>query len=667
MLIFRDIAPYVIAATFIICASIALRTKKNDIRSIDGLLSILGLALGCIITLINLKYSNNYVISLGPLLALTCVLYIRFRSEIVNENSVLSHRAISIKIINLTYWLCIFIALMSYYQAATYYRPLIFFFAISLSSALLALNIIIMQYFTNTKILIIMFKIFLISLILRASAYFITPFPIGSDPWIHAEYIKWFLQFNYVMVPQGFDLYYCNYPLAHLLACAAKLIENVGIKESMFIIGAVTAISTLFVYLVARDLYNNINLALLSMLLLSLADFHVEWSIEVIAMTFGIAIYSIIIYLILRTRTKQDFIFKIFQMVFIIIIIWTHTISSFIALISILSLYIGSFFYTKIYKDFQRFPFVSGRLCMIFVIILILHWMDPNYPFIDSITSGFIDSLTREAKFLGRESIVAQEYWTSLFNIIGFLFYIFLGIIGCLYNLSRDYANRRKFSLIFMVAILFFIFFAFPTFGIRNIVPYRWPAFIYVGFVLFSSSGLMRIANIFANIYNKQLFIFSIMLISSFFMITCHFANPDSVLYGKEIAEKFYYKESEIALFQNVNNIYTGVIVSDVHSNVRYFGDHLNRDKRLSYPLSKNGDINWSIMNDKLVIWEKASIERPMLCSGEGGKGFDILLGNRFKKHLDENFNCIYNTEEARAYLGYKAGNDSANILHVVL
>ncbi len=83
---FKELAPYVITATVIICALIALRIKKQDVLTTDGIFSVAGFALGLFITSLNLKYSNNYLISLGPLLAIACLLYLRFRTKILTNS-----------------------------------------------------------------------------------------------------------------------------------------------------------------------------------------------------------------------------------------------------------------------------------------------------------------------------------------------------------------------------------------------------------------------------------------------------------------------------------------------------------------------------------------------------------------------------------------------------
>jgi hypothetical protein len=646
---FKELAPYVITATLIICALIAIRIKKEDILTTDGIFSVAGFALGLIITSLNLIYSNNYLISLGPLLAIACLLYLRFRDRILTSSTEfnLNFDNKTLKIINILYWLCISVAIISYYQAPPYYRPPIFFITITLGATLLGLEILASKYKDNINVFSTISKILFISLILRASAYFISPYPVGSDPWAHARYINYFLQFHHVMVPSDsprYMVYYCSYPIVHLLACASNLIGNISIKESMFIIGAVLALSTIFVYLIVKKITNNINLALLAMLLLNFADFHIEWSIEVIGMTFGIAIYAIIIYLILKTKEKHQLIYASLLIIFLFVIIWTHTVSSFIALVSVISLYVGSFVYPAIYVKHEYKEFVvSLTFCMIFAVILITHWMDPDYPFIDSITRGLVNSLNKEAVFLGREALTfalstAEQRWESILNIIGFLIYVFFGIIGSLYCLSRKNANKTKVSFIFMLIVLYFVFFAFPLFGIRNILPYRWPAFIYVSFVLFVVVGLIGFLSMLKSKKQKVAFVFIVLVVTSFFMTTNFVTNMDSPIYGSEIVRRRIATESEMTLSRNVDNFYNGTIM-------RY------------YALTPAGDISWNYMKNNLFIWKRISFTRPVrvqILIDVGSRGWpDILLGEEFKDHLDGNCSCMYDTGGARAYLSH--------------
>jgi hypothetical protein len=589
---------------------------------------------------------------LGPLLAIACLLYLRFRDKLLTTGTDfnLNFSSKTIKIINILYWLCISVALISYHQAPPYYRPPIFFFCISLGATLLGLEILASKFKDNYNVFSIISKILLISLILRASAYFISPYPIGSDPWEHARYIENFLQFHHLMVTPDMREYYCNYPIAHLLACATNLIGNISIKESMFIISAVLALSTIFVYLIVKKVTNNINLALLSMLLLNFADFHIQWSIEVIAMTFGIAIYAIIIYLILKTKEKHHLIYASLLILFLFVIIWTHTVSGFIALVSVICLYLGSFIYQGIYEeDKHKELVVSLTLCLIFVVLLVFHWMDLKYPFFESITIGLINSLNREAEFLGRLPSVTQQHWESILNIFGFLVYIFFGIVGCLYCLSRKYADKTKVSLIFMLIVLYFVFFIFPVFGMRNIMPSRWPAFIYVSFVLFVGIGLTGFLCLLKSKKQKISFVFIVLFITSFFMVTTFYSDTDSPVYSKELIQRLVWTTSEMTLFEKVNNSYGGVIVADEQTRIRPFETYLKRKKCAPYRLTTEGNIDRDFMNNKMIIWRKISLTRPVQVSGY--RRPEKMLGKEFKNHLDNNFHCISDTREARAYL----------------
>ena len=56
---FKELAPYVITATVIICTVIAIKIKKEDVLTTDGIFSITGFALGLLITSLNLIYSNK--------------------------------------------------------------------------------------------------------------------------------------------------------------------------------------------------------------------------------------------------------------------------------------------------------------------------------------------------------------------------------------------------------------------------------------------------------------------------------------------------------------------------------------------------------------------------------------------------------------------------------
>ena len=133
------------------------------------------------------------------------------------------------------------------------------------------------------------------------------------------------------------------------------------------------------------------------------------------------------------------------------------------------------------------------------------------------------------------------------------------------------------------------------------------------------------------------------------FMITTSVSDMDSPVYGKEINQKLVWTESEMTLFENMNNSYGRWIVVDKQTQRRPFETYLKRKKIAPYSVITERDIDWHYTDNKLIIWRKTSLTRPVQVGGY--RRPSILLGNDFKNHLDNNFHCIFDTGEARAYL----------------
>ncbi len=652
-MLFKEIAPIVIILTLIFYILIARKIKRSDVFSIDGKFAVIGSILGIFITSLNLIYSNNYLIMLGPFLTIACLMYLKNRQALLTEKTglIFIFDGKTLKIIEIVYWICIVTALISYYLATSYYRPPMFFISISVAVAFLGLEILSTNMVKNFNIYKTIFKIFLVSLILRYSAYFISPYPLGSDPWYHAEFINDISLLGTSYLPQTHD-YYSNYPIMHIFTAITGILMDFTVKESMYVAGTVLVLSTIFVYLIVRNLTNNTNIAMFSMLFINFSDFHIQWSVQVIAMTFGIALYTIGIYLLIVQKDKFAIIYKSLLILFLFLIVWTHTVSSMILVLSLVSLYIGSSIFKTICRDVKysgEFP-ISITICMLSVIILTFHWMDQTYPFFDSITRGFVDSLSKEAEFLGRSTTSnIGDSWASIFNILGFLIFIFFGIIGSLYSLSTKYTNKTIFSLIFMLIVLFFIFFAFPVMGMRNITPYRWPAFIYTTFVLFAGIGFFNFVGTSRNKHYNIIFLLVLLSTFSFFMITNSFSNLDSPIYGKELNQKMVWTESEMKMFAKMNNSYSNYIVSDLQTSVRPFETYLKRGNTSAFQTTPEGDFDWESIDNKLLIWRKSSMDIPVQV--QGYRNPSMILGRYFKEYLDNNYSNIYDTREAKAYI----------------
>ncbi|MDQ1275318.1 MAG: hypothetical protein QG610_891, partial [Euryarchaeota archaeon] len=524
-MILKEAVPFVILFTIIIGLLVVKKTNLSDIFTIDGFFSVIGIFLGLFVLALNLIYTNNYLITIGPLLVIVCLTYLQHRNKILtpNTNFSLKLKTEKRKMIKILYWICITVGLISYYHSPPYYRSPIFFISMPIGITTIVLEILYSKKDESESAKILM-KILIISLLIRNSAYFISPYPVGSDPWGHADFINDIYTYGSLNVPLTHTSeYYIDYPIMHIYAAITCLIGDLNVKNSMSIIGLTIILSTLFVYLIAKKITKDDTTSLLVILLINFADFHIRWSIEVIAMTFGIVLFTIVIYIIVNKDLKNQVITQTLLVSFVLIIAWTHTISSFILLISMISLYIGSLLYKLLYQRdgintlaCLEKPLIRYNIVVLFSVILMFHWMDPRYAFFEAVTKGIITALSHDASFLGRSDQYIAGNFESILNILGFLIYIALGVIGSLYSLSSVSTDKIKFSFIFTQVILFFIFFVFPVFGVKNLVPDRWPAFIYIFFALFVGLGLIQLVNI-INKKGQVLFLLLIIFASSFF------------------------------------------------------------------------------------------------------------------------------------------------------
>jgi len=660
---FSSFTPVLIIITLIICILFGKNITKKNLFTIDGVFSFFGCIFGISMALVNLKNVSNGLFLLSSLITITCVIYLRFRDNILSnklEFSAYLNNNI-VKVISIFYWCFIILALISYSQSPIYYRSPLFFVFISVCIALVGLLIMYSKVSRKIDVLNIYIKVTLVSLILSASAFFVSSYPIGSDPWVHLAYINDFLKFGSLAVSgstQKVGEYYLNYPVSHLFVVATSLITNLSTRVSFYMISVVLILSTIFTYLFVKEISNNSNIALFSLLLLSFADCHIHWTNQVIAMSFGLAVYSIILYLIVKIysanmSTRNRPIYISLLILFIFLIIWTHTISAFIMAITFICLYMLSLVDQKIFSQKTYEKLGNFSLCAIIIVTLTYHWMDQSYSFFNRVIPALIYSLLSEASFLDiniYSNAIGYDKTLLLSFLLkfGFLVYTFFGIIGSLFTLSEFNHVSKKIELLITTCILYVISYIFPIFGLRNIVPDRWPAFIYVIFVLFIAIGFFKVIVSIKSQKQRVAFIFIILFATSFFMITDGETNLDSPIYGENAIQRLVWTDSEMSLFTRVNELSNNVIFTDKQTESRPFETYLHRNpnKIKIYPINNQGEINWDLMNKNMIIWRKTSLNRSI----EYSLG-QILLGRDFEAKLYKNFDCVYNTGEAKAFV----------------
>jgi hypothetical protein len=662
---YSDFAPVLTLLTLVLSLVVGRNVTRESLRGIDGILAALGFLFGIFMTLLNLVYTSKDLFLLSPTIALSCIVYLRYRSGFKEERhgSLLRLSDRNNTILSIIWWSLISAALVTYYFSEIYTRHPLFFILISGAVAVLGVQIITFRDSNKRNVLIFIVKILLLSLILRASAYFISPYPTGPDSWSHAEYISYFLDYGEVTVPPDFLAYYVNYPMAHLHAVCTSLLTSISPHDVMFLWAVILTLSTIVTFLIVWMLTGNAQLALISMLLLNFLDDQIQWCIHVMAMTYGIAIYAFIIFLALMIYLKpEDKIRYIpFMLVFLGIIVWTHTISAFITLVSLMALIVGYILYEILYSrntniwNILSFRSQNVRLLMVplvfLAVIITYHWMDPSYSFFDKSFGGLFRSLSQEVEFLGATTLSnVHGRWEELLQPIGFCIYVFFGIIGTLYCSSHKEQAKKYFPLIVLALVLFFVRYAFPIFGMRDILPARWPAFAFVCFVLFVGFGVYCALSL---LKSKKVILCAVAIcffIGSFFMIAGTAANQDSPLFGEEVFTKSIWTESEMNMYVHINKTYDGTIIADHNTMLRIFEVYLKKNSARAYKITREGQIDVDVLSQGLVVWRKSSLNRPTTCA-DAKYVTNLLLGDEFYRYLDNNYSCIVNTCEGRGFL----------------
>jgi hypothetical protein len=284
-----------------------------------------------------------------------------------------------------------------------------------------------------------------------------------------------------------------------------------------------------------------------------------------------------------------------FMLVFLGIIVWTHTISAFITLVSLFALVAGYILYEILYnRNILAFKSQNVQLLVVplifLAVIITYHWMDPLYPFFDQVLGGLLKSLSMEAEFLGATTVSnVHGRWEELLQPVGFCLYAFLGSSGlCIVYLIRS--RQRSISIncsgvgSYSLFATHFLFWdeKYHSRPMACICVCLFRVIYWLG--IFCALSLLKTKK--AILCAVAMFFF----IGSTFMITGGATNQDSPLYGEEVFLKMIWTESEMNMYAHINETYDGRSLLMC----RPFHDHKRISKKskvnsLSYFIGRHG------------------------------------------------------------------------------
>jgi len=344
----------------------------------------------------------------------------------------------------------------------------------------------------------------------------------------------------------------------------------------------------------------------------------------------------------------------------------THQLSTFVAFVSLASVYFGKRAYMVIYKCRESVP-ISTVYLLIFAVALQSYWMhtyaSPGTCFFDSVVGPFINVLQSGGEYGSNTLIVGHEYHRSLFDTLllhsSYLILPFFAIGGVLLWLSLN--DGKKFSIATVIIILYILVYGIPLLGIRNLLTSRWAPPLSIFLVIAASMYISRITGLIKSDRNKFFAMFTIVLIFSFLMIITPSINKDNPLVAKDTTCRNQFKDEEICAVATINNVYRGPIKLDslLISYLLYDANASLVQQIKSESLLEVFDIDYITSTTKeksgrMIILRKCALNEPISVKASkfyGDTKAQLLPKEFFDRFEFTDYDLVYNNGGVLGYV----------------
>jgi hypothetical protein len=355
----------------------------------------------------------------------------------------------------------------------------------------------------------------LFGVVVRFAALTTTPGYIGIDVWTHMRFVDVILA-DRSLDPISDRKYYAA-PLFHLLVAGGSLLFESTPRTALYATaGLVTLLPVLLVYSLGRLLMVR-RWALAAAVIYSFSDHFMRWGLHVIPTNLGLVLFCAFLLFFGRVVHTQfrarDYMLLVG---FSIAIVLTHQISTFITLL-VLGVGMVARTVVTLVPFFERQDSLDRVLSIpdppkqagLFLFNLgfaTFTWSLTPYrgdTFLTTVTSFFVETVASSAGFLNlvdgggpTEAAAADQAPQALVTLVtyideaGFLLLLLLGVVGCLYVVHGNRATHLTVTLGGSLVVMLVFVLGLPLFGIRNFVPGRWFAFLYVPLVLLGLAGV---------------------------------------------------------------------------------------------------------------------------------------------------------------------------------
>lgn len=379
-----------------------------------------------------------------------------------------------LRLLDIVFWGLITAGLLLLSQGAGA-RPLAFLLVVSAAAAILAV-----QIWRGRGAAYSLFKILVIAVLLRASAYYQFPGTAGYDAFAEINNAAQLVANGHNGTFMG---NYQYYPIANYFTAAASYLTGLGLRDSYFVLGVAEAISAVFVFLVGRRFFGE-RTGLLAALMVAVLDWHILWGFYIKAMSLGITLVALSLFLVLAPPGKRKVLCRVIGLLVMALVILTHPFAAAVLAVVLAVAWLLWVVLKPGIAPYLEKQAVTFSLVALFVCATLAYWMYVS-GFDHYVADAISYALSVDAANLVVASVpmsVAEDIWVRLPTFL----LIFLAAIGCLacFNIRRmgqeTLSRAWLAALCGVMVIINFAIFYLPQTG--PLVRERW--FVFVGLLL---------------------------------------------------------------------------------------------------------------------------------------------------------------------------------------